>query len=96
MYRYDVKTKHLWQRSIAGLSGHWTCALCGYLVTGGPHDGGPYYPGREQDVPECGTYKDIARMVLNVIEKIEEVKKENAHKHTWTYDVKLNQWECET
>lgn len=95
MYRYDVKTKHVWQQSLVDLSGHWTCVLCGHFVTGGPHDGGPYYPGRGEDVPECGAYKNIARMVLNVMEKIEEIKKENEHKHIWSYDKNLNQWECE-
>jgi hypothetical protein len=96
MLQYDDKTKHVWQGAIAGLSGHWTCVLCGHFVTGGPHDGGPYYPGRGQDVPECDAYEGIASMVLHVLQKIEEVKKKNEHKHTWTYDVKLNQWECET
>lgn len=34
-------------------SGDWVCENCGQYVSGGPHDGRGYYPGRGQNYPEC-------------------------------------------
>ena len=44
---------HQWRGLSSSGSGNWECAYCGLHVSGGPHDGGPYFPGRKQIVRSC-------------------------------------------
>lgn len=41
-----VKDEHDWEDAGGGGSGLWTCRRCKVSGTGGPYDGGPYFPGR--------------------------------------------------
>ena len=52
---------HKWRGIGSSGSGDWECSYCLLYVSGGPHDGGPYFPGRGQTIrscipecPECG------------------------------------------
>jgi hypothetical protein len=45
--------EHKWKLGTRSLSSDWTCEVCGEFTTGGPHDGGGYYPQRGQEKTYC-------------------------------------------
>ena len=58
----EVKDEHTWVKTCGSLSGQWLCSKCNKTGHGGPHDGGPYFPGRGES-PEFFRCKPLVRMV---------------------------------
>ena len=73
----DDDTGHVWSKQSAALSGDWRCVLCGHMVTGGPHDGKGYYPGRGQKIGDCQGVVKIAKLIKRIVDEMRKCPRRN-------------------